>query len=141
MNGGVATPEEVKEMVAVLLEMAKSDEREFKSFYRRMLLHLLKYKYQPEKQSRSWIESILDSRSELSVFYSDKSLIKTVSGDLLNQYIDAKRKASRETGKSISVFPENIPVDWSLENIVDYDFIIKFLKDNATTVQWKEDAQ
>ena len=100
--------------------------------------HLLKYKYQPDKQSRSWIESILDSRVELQDFYSDKSLVRNVVPDLSNQYLDAKRKASRETGLPISVFSATIPDEWSLENLVDYDFILRFLKDNATTVVAKD---
>lgn len=58
--------------------------------------------------------------------------------DLPNQYIDAKRKASRETGKLISVFPEDIPEEWGLENIIDYSFIMEFLKSNANTDEVKK---
>lgn len=69
LNGGEITEEDIRYMINELLEMSKSDERAFKSYYRRIILHMLKYKYQPEKQTRSWIESILDSRSDLNEFF------------------------------------------------------------------------
>lgn len=45
--------------------MGKSHRRELGSRLRVLLIHLLKYQFQPEKQGSSWLGSIGEQRSEL----------------------------------------------------------------------------
>jgi hypothetical protein len=45
--------------------MNKRDNREFRSFLILLMTHILKWKYQPQKRSRSWERTIFYSRDEI----------------------------------------------------------------------------
>jgi len=45
--------------------MGRSDRRALKSQLIRLMSHILKWKCQPEKRSRSWISTIVDAREEI----------------------------------------------------------------------------
>ena len=138
LNGGEATKEEIRDMVNTLLEMAKSDEREFRNQYIRLILHMLKYVYQPVKQSGFWIDSIRDSHRHLVEMVDDKSLMRVVLQDLSKCYFKARRFAAGETRLPLSTFPVECPSEWTIENITDYDFLDDFLVKNAYSEEAKK---
>jgi hypothetical protein len=45
--------------------MARSDRRALKSQLIRLMSHIIKWKFQPDKRSRSWIFTIIDAREEI----------------------------------------------------------------------------
>jgi len=45
--------------------MARSDKRALKSQLIRLMCHIIKWKCQPDKRSRSWIFTIIDAREEI----------------------------------------------------------------------------
>ena len=51
--------------------MAKKDQREFRSFLVLAMMHVLKWKYQPEKQSYSWAKTIRNARQEMTDIMED----------------------------------------------------------------------
>ena len=138
LNGGEATPEEIRDMVNELLEMAKRDERDFKGHYVVLVKHMLKYIYQKNRQGSYWIKSIRNSHSYLADLVEDASLVKKVLPLLDMFYQKARREASGETRLSIQVFPEKCPIEWSLKNLTDYAFIDNFLVDNVSTEEAKK---
>ncbi len=109
---------------AFLIMEGRSEERSLKSHLKQLILHLLKWKYQPDFQSRSWRLTIGSQRDEIHDAIKDS---KTFAKNLMNYahevYEGAKRGASRETGINQSVFPEEL--EFTEEQLLDFDFMPK----------------
>ncbi|MDG4552700.1 MAG: DUF29 domain-containing protein [Candidatus Competibacter sp.] len=90
--------------------MGKSDRRSIGSHLRNILLHLLKWRYQPERRGTSWIESIGTARDEVEDILADSpSLVPQVDALTTAEYSRARRKAAKETGLPLTTFPEQCP--------------------------------
>lgn len=90
--------------------MGKSDRRAIWSHLINILLHLLKWQYQPERRGNSWTESIDNGREQLDWLIKDSPSLRPK----LPQFVDdiyprARRKAAHETGLPLSTFPEQCP--------------------------------
>lgn len=58
--------EEAREGLIELYEaMGRAERHALNSQLRRLMLHILKWKYQPEKRSTSWVRSIVNARQEI----------------------------------------------------------------------------
>lgn len=111
-----------------LESLGKSQRQKRDSHLRILLLHLLKWRYQPDRRSQSWRESIVNSRREIedvSEMSPSLDLISSRRDDpdavLTKQYDRARRDAARETGLPIGTFPEKCP--FALDDILDLDFL------------------
>lgn len=112
-----------------MLEMATSDLRAATSQLKRLYMYLLKYKYQKERQSRSWINTIRDSSRELDDALSIKSLANKIDLDCqMLLYQNARRYAAAETGLPEKVFPKELPDEFNIENIRDTNYIEQYLR-------------
>ena len=100
--------------------MGKKDRRAMGSHLRNILLHLLKWRYQPERRGSSWTESISNARDEVEDILADSpSLVPQVESLTAAEYPRARRKATSETGPPLSTFPESCP--FTMEQITgDY---------------------
>ena len=76
--------------------MGKSEKRAINSNLLVLLMHLLKYRYQSEKRSNSWLFTILEHRKSIQ-----DSL--EISPSLRAYYY---RELAAETGLSIDLFPK-----------------------------------
>lgn len=75
-----------------------------------VLLHLLKYKYQPTHRSNSWLSSIAEHRDRLDITLADSPSLQTyLDMVLLKSYERARRRATIETGLPINTFPSVSP--------------------------------
>jgi hypothetical protein len=84
-------------------------------------MHLLKWRYQPELQSRSWRVTIDTQRDELHDLLDDSPSLKTELDDMIRKsYPRSLRKAAFETGIDQANFPQDCP--WSSEQILESDF-------------------
>ncbi len=106
-----------------LLSMGASEKRELESRLGTLLMHLLKWKYQPEKRmiGFSWKYTIIDQRRKLKKLLREmpslKSKLYLELGDI---YIDGIVEAVKETDLKESTFPEICP--WTIEQILDNEF-------------------
>lgn len=107
-------------LLKLLFEMTQSDKNSVLGLARIVVLHLLKLKYQPEKKTSSWFNSVAANRDTLLSLVSSKTLMNYFITSLPRVYSIAKRLASGETGLSIKTFPEEIP--FSAEEILDENF-------------------
>lgn len=99
--------------------LGKSDKRALRSQLTRLLMHLLKIKYQPEKQnnSNSWKNSTIEAKREIKYLIEDSPSLKNELKKLFNgSYEDARQDASKETGLNINKFPKECV--WKLEEIL-----------------------
>jgi hypothetical protein len=103
-------------------DVGKSERREIVSRMALLLAHLLKWKCQPERRSRSWASTIKVQRREIKKTLNLMPSLKPVFTDgewLELMWTDALVLAERETG--ISEWPETCI--WPIEQIMDADFL------------------
>ncbi len=102
--------------------MGKSTRSSLKSNLRVILLHLLKWQYQPSHRSRSWQSSIIEHRLRIEDAFAESPSLRRyfieVFGDA---YTGAIQLASSETGISQKTFPKTCP--YTPEQVLDADFL------------------
>jgi len=97
--------------------LGKSQHRELGSRLDVLLLHLLKWGYQPLERSGSWRSTIRTQRRELRRLLQQNPGLPSAVAD---GYPDARLDASDETGLPLATFPATCP--WTLEQVLDADF-------------------
>jgi hypothetical protein len=98
-----------KNLSEFLQDMAIRDRREVKSRLTTLLAHLLKWDYQPRKQSRSWEATILTQRQELQDILDSRTLRNHAEEILAQAYAKAVERAATETGLKKTAFPAECP--------------------------------
>lgn len=81
--------------------MGASQKREFESRLSAILVHLLKWKYQPVMRSNDWLGSIVENRNEIETLLTQNPSLTNIEGSqekLKVAYKHAIRKAAVETG-------------------------------------------
>lgn len=97
--------------------LSRSDKRELRSRLIKLLSHLLKYVYQPEKRSDSWTATILEQRRQIELILEDSPSLKNYFDEVFPTcYAKARTEAAGETGKAIALLPEICP--FSLEDVL-----------------------
>ena len=104
--------------------MARSQKRELASRFHILVMHLLKWCYQPEAHlyhGASWQSTINVQRMELALLLQDNpSLRPQLPTVLAERYSQARKHASEETGLQRATFPEYCL--WTVEQVLDDDF-------------------
>lgn len=102
-------------------DMSKSEKRALQSFLETLLMHLLKWQYQPAYQGNSWKFTIIEQRERIIEHLQENPGLKSKLPDLIiRAYNHAVKGAVRETGLPISHFPANCP--WTFEQFMDEAF-------------------
>ena len=92
-----------------LCDMACRDRREVTGRLVNLLSHLLKWDFQPDRQTGSWRASILEQRRELRVLLESGTLRDHSEVVLDSAYQDACEQARVETGFPAETFPGTCP--------------------------------
>ena len=106
-----------------LISMGAREKRELGSRLEQLLMHLLKWKYQPNLQCRSWTLTVKEQRKKLQMHLKDNPSLKnpaTFNERFIEAYETAILKAAGETGLDEDVFP--ISCEWSSQQILDNNF-------------------
>lgn len=107
-------------------DVGKSEKRELSSRMAVLLTHLLKWEYQPERQSKSWSRTINEQRKAIAYAIAETQSLKSL---LTNEawvaatWADAVASAINETG--MASFPEMFP--WKMSDVLSMDWL-PFLK-------------
>lgn len=108
---------DIEHLIEEIEDLGKSERRGIASQLIRLLLHLLKWQYQPQRRSDSWLDSITDARTQIELALADSPSLKGyVAAQLEQSYQRARRQATQQTGMSLSVFPEECT--YSLESVL-----------------------
>lgn len=100
-------------------DLGKSERSAIGSQMERIMVHLLKWEYQPQRRSDSWLDSINDGRSQIRRKIEDSPSLWNYPEEILEkEYTRARREASRQTGLALNIFPESCPfaIDQVLED-------------------------
>ena len=96
--------------------MGKRDRRSISSYIQNVLLHLLKWRHQPERRGISWRLSIRNGRHQiLNLLDESPSLKSEMDAFIAKEYPLARENAADETGLPLTTFPEQCP--FSLEQM------------------------
>lgn len=110
LRQGRLTELDAEHIAEELQSLGKSDKRALASQIERVLMHLLKWRCQPERRSRSWVVSIASGRREIAILLADSpSLRRLVPEMIADGYTLARLRAADETGLAESVFPASCP--------------------------------
>lgn len=110
LRNGRLTEIDVEHIAEELESMGKRDLRQLRSRLQVLVAHLLKWAYQPDRQSKSWLATIDHQRDEIEALLLDSPSLRPLLHDALEHiYRKAVRDAARETGLSEAHFPHRCP--------------------------------
>lgn len=90
--------------------LGRSDKRAVGSALKIVLEHLIKWRYQPQKRSASWSDSIDEHRDRILRILEDSLSLAALPAEILEQeYARARRKALRDTGLDADGVPTACP--------------------------------
>lgn len=111
-----------------LAEMGISERNELKNRLIVLLVHLLKWQYQPNKRSVSWFTTIANQRDDLQDLLSESpGLRQYIPNILAKAYRNARREASAETGLGLIIFEEVCP--YGINQILNTEFVCDTTED------------
>jgi hypothetical protein len=101
--------------------LGKSDRRAVASALKVVLEHLIKWRFQPDRRTTSWSDSIDEHRDRMARILEDSPSLEALPGEVLEtEYRRARRKALPDTRLPPEGVPEASP--FSVEQAVDPDF-------------------
>jgi hypothetical protein len=109
-------------LIEEIEDMGRSERRSLESNLVVIILHLLKWQFQPDRRSGSWKASIAEHRRRIRKAVKDSPSLRPYLEEVLAEcYADAVEQASAETGLSIETFPQ-LSVYTSTE-VLDSNFL------------------
>jgi len=113
---------DLQHLIEEVEDLGKSERRGVASQLTRLLLHLLKWQYEPQRRSDSWLDSITDARTQIDLAIEDSPSLRSYPEAQLKQsYQRARRQAAKQTEMPLEVFPENCP--YALDLVLDEDWL------------------
>ncbi|MBC6476526.1 MAG: DUF29 domain-containing protein [Hormoscilla sp. GM7CHS1pb] len=113
---------DLQHLIEEIEDLGKSERRGLASQLTRLLLHLLKWQYQPQRRSDNWLDSITDARTQIDLAIEDSPSLRSYPEAQLKQsYQRARRQAAKQTEMPLEVFPENCP--YALNLVLDEDWL------------------
>jgi len=109
---------DIENLVEEIRDLSKRERDRLLSSLRLIIQHLLKWDYEPEKRSRSWIATIRRERKNIALYLEDSPSLKRYLTDqwLNKMYGIARDDAFGETGLE---FPETCP--YSISEVLERD--------------------
>lgn len=112
---------DLEHIIEEIEDMSKSERRALQSFLETLLMHLLKWEYQPAYRGRSWKFTIIEQRKRIESHLEENPGLKSQLAALIEKaYGYSLSGAVRETGLTEQTFPESCP--WNFEQFMDAKF-------------------
>lgn len=109
-------------LVEEIEDMGRSERRSLKSNLIVVLVHLLKWQYQPEYRSGSWEGSIIEHRRRIMEALNDSPSLKPYLDNIFAEcYTQAVKQAKAETGLPLETFPKKCPDE--LVGVINDEFL------------------
>lgn len=102
--------------------LSRRDKTEIRSRLIVLLMHLLKWEFQPDKRDHGWQTTIGEQRIHIEGILEYSPSLKHFPSEIFARcYQRARREASKETKLLLRSFPEDSP--YLLEQVLDYGFM------------------
>lgn len=94
--------------------LGRNEKRELRSRLNLLFLHLLKWRHQPARRSRSWELSIANARNDLTELLTDSPSLQAILPEAVaSAYRHAQLHAEQQTGLPAKTFPVECP--WTFD--------------------------
>jgi hypothetical protein len=121
LRAGKLSEADLEHIAAEIESMGKTEKRELANRLTVLLLHLLKWQFQPERRGKSWNATIRVQRREMAEHMRDNPSLKAMIPQAIAlAYGNATIEAEAETDLPEATFPSTCP--WSFEQITAPDF-------------------
>lgn len=107
-------------------DVGKSEQRELETRMAILLMHLLKWQYQPSHRGESWKRTIKEQRNMIIRRIKKTPSLKSSLSDedwIANALADATLSASKETGIDLTKFPESFDTYWSMTDVLTENWL------------------
>jgi Domain of unknown function DUF29 len=112
---------DVEHIAQEIESMGKAEKRELISRLAVLLLHLLKWRYQPALRGNSWRLSVKEQRLKIADHIDDNPSLNAMRDEAIAAaYRYACVDAERETGLADETFPAQCP--WTYDEMMDENF-------------------
>jgi Domain of unknown function DUF29 len=113
---------ELEHLIDEVEDMSRSEKRALLSNARVVLMHLLKYQYQSEKRSNSWLSSIREHRTRLQDTFRDSPSLRGYFQAMFDEcYQNARKQAADETELPLQTFPIESP--FTVDDCLNENFL------------------
>ena len=121
LRGGMIAGADLDHIAEEIASMGKREKRELESRLAVLLLHLLKWQFQPAFRGKRWQTTIRIQRLDIAKLLADSPSLRAVLRDILCRAFEtAVIRADAETGLPEATFPTDCP--WNFEQIMDPSF-------------------
>lgn len=101
---------DTEHLIEEIEDLGKRDRWAVVSQLIRLLLHLLRWEYQPERRSDSWLDSMTDARVQIELAFEDSpSLRSYLAEQVESSYQRACCQATKQTGLETTAFEQAYP--------------------------------
>jgi hypothetical protein len=122
LRHGKLTDIDAEHIAEELETMGRREKRELVSRFTILLVHLLKWQFQPSRRSKSWRNTIFLQRADvIELLEESPSLQGDLAAILSRAYQRARLIAEDETGLDKTVFPDTCP--YLIEDVLNDDFL------------------
>ena len=102
-------------------DMGKNNRLALESSLSNVIMHLLKWRYQPERRGTSWKLSIRNGRRQIEKRLKNSPSLKPQLPVIVQEeYPPAREDAADETGLPLSTFPDQCP--FTVEQLLDVEY-------------------
>lgn len=117
LRQGALSALDVENLIEEIDSMGSSQKNALQSYLFNVLIHLLKWQYQPERRGTSWRYSIRNGRNAIErLLENNPSLVPQLPVFITTEYRRARREAADETNLPLTTFPDQCP--FTVEQIV-----------------------
>jgi len=121
LRSGRLSSADVAHIAEEIESMGRSEQQQLENRLTVLLLHLLKWRFQPNLRGNSWRLTIKEQRNRITRHLrKNPSLQAMLDETIADAYSDALIGAERETGLPEATFPTLCP--WPFERVIDADF-------------------
>ena len=112
---------DLEHIIEEIESMGKAERNQLRNRLTVLMMHLLKWQYEPSRRCTSWVQTIREQRRAIPRLIKENPSLKSSLADLLlDAYSNAVEDAADETNLPISLFPTDCP--WSYTQFMDKEF-------------------
>ncbi|MCI4625630.1 MAG: DUF29 domain-containing protein [Candidatus Magnetoovum sp. WYHC-5] len=122
LKQGRFTEVDIENVVEELESMGRGEKKELRNRLAILIMHLLKWQYQPQRRSESWKITINTQRVDIEFILKDSPSLKHVVEIVIDEaYKKSGLMFQKETGINKKHLPNICP--YNFEQLIDYDFL------------------
>lgn len=121
LRAGRLSEADIANIAEEIESLGRGEKRELVSRLTVLLMHLLKWQFQPDRRGRSWELTIKRQRIELVRHLKDNPSLKSrLAEAVADAFESARIDAAQETGLELDAFPTVCP--WGYDDMIDDEF-------------------